>query len=241
MKKLILFFIALFSVVLLNAQTKEQFYEQLYKQIHGGLSNEDFFNQSELVVEGRMLKIVDTYDAIGNGDEEDFYSILPIKVQRVYKGDQSLTGDIVYTVCKKNEIGAYFPCYPVKQEQKIFINGDDTIKITVDREEMYIGPAVLRQNGIDGGVGFDTPSIFFLGTSNFPDSKNPKYSSYKKYKFLYNEDSRLWVLKSDITGLITKILGLKNLVFNTREELYNYMKQFEGYIVPEPAPLSEKK
>jgi len=235
MKKYILFLITLLSAVLLNAQSTQSAahsYEAYYKELHGGLSNEDFFNQSELVIEGKMLKIVDTYDTKGNGDWNDMYSILPIKVQRVYKGDPSLTaGDTVYTVCKKSEVGKYFPCYPREVEYQEIVIGDNKIKRPVTYEEQYMSPVVLAQNGIKGGVCFNTVSIFFLATSDLPDSREPKYASHKKYKFLHNEDSRLWVWNHEILGL-TKILGLNNLFFDNHEELYSYMKQFEGYIVP---------
>lgn len=229
MKRLVLFSLTLLSVFLLNAQSKIQSNEELYNLINGGLSNEDFFNKSELVVEGKFIKVVDTYDAVGNDYWDDFYTILSIKVQRVYKGDQSLTGDTVYTVCKKSMLGMFFCYYPIKTEQNVWVDVRHTI------------PSVLHQNGILGGVSLDTPSVFFLVTSDLPDTKNPKSSSYKKYKFLHqSEESKLWILKNNISEL-TKILELNNLVFDNRNEFYDYMRQFEGYTVPESVPLPEKK
>jgi len=219
MKKYILFLITLLSAVLLNAQGMTR--EELYEALHGGLSNEDFFIQSELVVEGKMLRIMDTYDTKGDGKRDDMYSILPIKVHKVYKGDPSLmAGDTVYTVCKKTMLTGMFIDYYSGEWEGI--------------NKSWACPPVLSHNGIRGGVSFDTPCIFFLITSNLPDSKDQKYSSYPKYKFLnQNEESKLWTWGTE------KTLGLNNLVFNTREELYSYMRQFEGYTVPDPAPLGQ--
>ena len=226
MQKHILLLIILLSAVLLNAQ--EMTWEEFHKILHGGLSNEDFFNQSELVIEGKMLKVVDTYDTKGDGKRDDMYSILRIKVQSVYKGDQSLIGDTVYTVCKKTMLTTmFFSYYPREKEY-------DERGALIIYDVRHTSPSVFRQNYIHGGITFDNPCIFFLTTSDLPDSKEPKYSHYPKYKFLnQHEESRLWTWGTE------KTLGLNNLVFDTREELYNYMRQFEGYTVPEPAPSGQ--
>jgi len=60
--------------------------------------------------------------------------------------------------------------------------------------------------------------------------KNNKYSRFDKYKFFQHEDDVLYVCGN-------KILGLNNLVFQSREEFYNYMRQFRGFTVPEITPF----
>jgi len=40
---------------------------------------------------------------------------------------------------------------------------------------------------------------------------------------------------------INVIAGLDNLIFRNRRDFYDYMKQFEGYIVPELTNLYEKQ
>jgi len=52
------------------------------------------------------------------------------------------------------------------------------------------------------------------------------------YKFLLNVESRLFTCENYTAGL-------NNLIFDNREDFYTYIRQFEGYTVPDPAPLGQ--
>jgi hypothetical protein len=97
---------------------------------------------------------------------------------------------------------------------------------------------LLYNNGIDWGVNDFTPSIYFLVSSGFPDDLNSKFAAYPKYKVVksyYGESpplNKMYVCKN-------KVLGLDSLVFHTREDFYSYMKQFEGFTIPEPVQKVE--
>jgi hypothetical protein len=94
----------------------------------------------------------------------------------------------------------------------------------------YYVPPVFFHTGIkEYGVCEYTPAIFFLVASDFPDNADSKYFSHEKYKFLHNREYLLHVC-----GNITA--GLNNLLFRNREDFYDYMKQFEGFTVPDPTP-----
>jgi hypothetical protein len=104
-----------------------------------------------------------------------------------------------------------------------------------DYEVQYVIPNILRDNGITF-IDFWTPQIFFLTASDFPETGFPeKYTSSKKYKKLENRKIENLYTAED------KIIGLNNLVFHKREDFYNYMRQFEGFMVPEPVQIPEKQ
>jgi hypothetical protein len=213
-KKSILLLISLFCLSLLNAQTVSQNHPE-------GRPSEDFFSQAEFVFEGQYIKIVETYDIQGRDDPPDYsddvHTIRAYKVFRVYKGDQSLTDSIIYVV---NGNG---------------ILGGEYISMETAHSHPRI-PQIFSDNGIRYGVDPYTPAIFFLVKSDLPENKAvTKYSSYKKYKSL-QEDKRsydiLYVCKE-----INTIVGLNNLVFRNRNDFYDYMRQFDGYTVPEAIPI----
>ena len=208
MKKVVLTLVTVCSLFVLNAQT----YEEALSRINGGLSNEDFFEQSELVFEGNFMKIVATYNPEGGRKFDDNYAISAYKVHRIYKGDQSLTGEVIYLVSKGVLLG----------DENIDREGEDY-------DIGYFLPLVFGENGITCAVHMYSPSIFFFSVSDLPDHGSPaEYPSNKKYKFLLNRGSRLFICENYIAGL-------NNLIFNSREDFYDYMRQFEGYTVPTPA------
>jgi len=100
---------------------------------------------------------------------------------------------------------------------------------TYNDDSNYI-PGVLSKNGIDWVPKLGSPTIYFLINSNFPDDENSKYSSYKKY-----------IVKEIMHICGNTIIGLNDLIFKQREDFYNYMRQFEGFKVPEPAPQPVKQ
>ena len=210
MKKPILFLTILFSVTLLHAQTAES--------RNFPLSNEDFFTKSELVFEGHFVKYVESYDTKGESKLKDYISIIEYKVQRVYKGDQSLTGKVVYRVLKGSALGLE--------------NSNNTT-------DSYWRPPIFTRNGINQAVSTHSLRIFFFVASDIPDNENSKYFSHQKYKRL--SDCFEGRVNDNMHVCGDKILGLDNLVFHQREDFYNYMRQFERFTVPEVEPLPEIK
>jgi len=201
-KNLLLLLIALFCIVWANAQTVE----------NTPLSNEEFFNQAELVIEGQFLRLQHTYNLKGTSNYEDGFEIRTVKVIRVYKGDQSLVGDTLYIASQGGLVGQE------KSYDVGFTYGGDR-------------PSLLIENGISGGINMFTPAIYFLVASDLPDDKNSKFASRNKYKYLkkYSEDMKY----NKMFVLGDKVLGLNNLVFHNRTDFYNYMKQFRGFTVQE--------
>ena len=230
MKKIILLLTTLFCVAFLHAQTA-------VNQQNQQLSNEDFFNKSELVIEGQYIKIVATYDTKGNEIYDDCYSITAYNVHKVYKGDTSLTGKTIY-ITKQ---GALLGWENDTLSRTITTRPNGEIILPMIEDIGYITPPVISKNGIRCGVSKYTPNILFLVTSDFPDDKNTnsKYFSYKKYKFIRNTIR----MKGDnimyVCGNI--IAGLDDLIFHNREDFYKYMRQFEGFMVPEPEKQLEIK
>ena len=198
MKKLLLFFIAMLCVALLYPQVKKN------KQNNPdsiSLSNDEFFEQAELVIEGELIWLVHTYTFGDSTNYKDVYGIDAFRVLRVYKGDPSLKDSIIYVARK----GVHFGL----EKEGIPLVSSYTPKFFVD-------------NGINQGINVFTPSIYSFVASDFPDDETSKYASQKKYKYL----SRLYVLGN-------KIIGLGDLVIHQREDFYNYMRQFDGFTVPE--------
>ena len=211
MKKIFLLFATLFCVVFLYAQRDNP-----------PITNEEFFTKSELVFEGYFLRYVHSYNLKGTIKLEDNYTIIAYQVKKVYKGDPALTGEVVYQV----------------------IQGAATLgieKLSWENATIsYWEPPIFRKNGIDEGVSKYSPCIFFFVTSDMPEDTNSEYSSLKKYKLLSDGFKEKFFDKMHISGK-DKILGLNNLVFHKREDFYNYMRQFEGFTVPEIEPLPEQK
>jgi hypothetical protein len=224
MKKSILFLTTMLSVVLLHAQTTETNENNPYNL---PLSNEEFFKQAEIVFEGYFIKTVAGYDPEGNatfwggGYRIDIY-----KVQRVYKGTQYAVGDTIYIVEKGGYPGIEKGENPWHQSAFKFSDGDNPV----------IVPEVLWKNGISWNPKQEQPLIYFLVSSDFPDDENSKYFSYKKYMHFHPESMNLCMY---ISG--DNIAGLNDLVFRKREDFYNYMRQFEGFTVPETEPKMEKQ
>ena len=178
-------------------------------------SNEEFFTQADLVFEGRQSIMAHTYNLEGNSREEDTYGIRTYYVTKVYKGDHSLEGKKIYLTFKGALLG----------EEKSPFNRDDLEEIII------AAPPFLRENGIPW-VTYGSPAIFFFVHSDYPDDETSDIFHYQKYKFLTRD--RLCIYKN-------KFAGLNNLAFKNRDELYNYMRQFEGFKVPEPAPQPVKQ
>ncbi len=176
------------------------------------LTNEEFFTKSDLVIDGIYIGILAIYESQPN----DTNIVLGYRVAEIYKGDQSLKWRTIGVICKKS---------------KAF---DDLFRIETKEASISI-PNVLQRNGINSGYFFNITSILFFTKSDMPMIGIPeRLASYSMYEFIQNEESRLYIFDD-------RIIGLNDLIFQNREELYNYMKQFEGYTVPEPPTSRPKK
>ena len=228
MKKIIIFLFTVLSISFLYAQTNVTDNRDPDKP---KFTNEEFFQQSELVVEVQHIGAVANYYANGSNSNNDIYSILAYKVQRVYKGEAIPAGDTIYLVAK----GKHRIAIPYKFEQI------DSNNFTITADEPSLCILYEFENGITCWVNEHTPSVLFLVASDFPHDENSKYASHKKYKYLVKKNQPKSIL---LEGTFFdelyidngNIAGLNNLAFHNREEFYNYMKQFEGFTVPETKP-----
>ena len=203
MKKTIFFLIALFCVVFLYAQ----------KTKNRQFSNKDFFTKAELVIEGQYMRLIHTYNLKGTDKYEDGFEIYAIKVIRVYKGNQSLADDTVYVVNKGGLVG-----------QEKSLDGEFTTT--------FCPMGSIPVAGTNYHINYFSPRIYFLVTSDLPDDANSKYDSITKYKYVWRNTGE-FIMKYDTMFVLgDKVLGLDNLVFQNREDFYNYMKHFRGFTVP---------
>jgi len=178
----------------LNAQTEE---------INYFLPSEDnIFNQSDLIFEGNLERCVATYNAKGNGYYNDIYSIYEYRVRKVYKGDISLAGSTILMVFKGGVLGdENFPW-----DSRF---NDDSRIIIPEQKEKGI-PSIP--------LGTFSPAIIFSVNSDYPDDENSKYFQEKKYRIL----DKIFVQDDYVASF-------KEIPFSDVVEMHNWMKQFNGY------------
>ena len=181
-------------------------------------TNEDIFRQAELVFEGNVIKVVATYDIKGKGIYEDCYRIFAYKVHRVFKGDQNLAGDTVYVVAEGGRLGE-----------------ENIVEFSNENHSSYV-PPILSKNKISRC----TSGIFFLVISDFPDDTTSKYFSKEKYKNVITFGEN-WLNLITLCVCEDKIVGLNDLVFQSHEEFYEYLMQFERFFIPESVFVPEKE
>jgi len=156
--------------------------------------------------------VVATYDTKGN--RKDILALVAYKVQKVYKGDQSLTGCIVYIIEKNWSLGVENCSY-------------------FDTEGQYDIPSFLWDNGIRK-IGLSTRRIFFLTQTEYPQIEaSAKYVLEKKYTHLGGKERGLYVEEEHI-------IGLDSLVFKNRKDFHDFIRQFDGFTVPETTLIPEK-
>jgi hypothetical protein len=155
-KNLLLFIIALFCITFANAQTNE-------KHNYSLPSEDNIFNQADLVFEGNFIRCVATY---GTGFFDSTYGISEYRVGKVYKGDLSLAGSTILIVSKGDMLGA---------ENISWGKGDD-LQIVIPKKKKKGIPSL--------SFGMFSPNIIFAVNSDYPDDENSKYFQEKKYKIL---------------------------------------------------------
>ncbi|MDR2834631.1 MAG: hypothetical protein LBV69_00315 [Bacteroidales bacterium] len=228
-QKTLIIFIILFAVISnVQAQTKPAFYNSLtpegkidydkrqaeYKKTQ--LTNEQYFTESDFIVEGKRIdwphEAYDLcYDAKGNYATTDIYSLVRFVVSNVYKGDKYLIGDTIIIVQNR---GVVWEKLPKKHDEQPW---DDYKKI------IYHGAYYEMAGDYGLMLDSDIPTIIFCKNNDYPENPNSEenYSNYFKLKLV--KDQARSSLKCS-----AKITGLNGLSFNNREELFEYMQQFEG-------------
>jgi len=221
-KSILLVFVSLLLTIIVHAQEREYIYwrdtkrEIIKEEL---LSDEEFFEKSELIIEGKFIDYLGSYDAKGHYNADDIYSEYRVLVQRVFKGDQRLKND---TICLVRKGGTIYK-KTEKGTKRINSNGD----FPPDPKDLKLY------------ISSDFSSILFFTESDFPkDAENFKKCFHQNFKLLQDKEKASlkmfgdngWSQESSRYG---KITGLNDLIFNNREELYEYMKQFEGITIPE--------
>ena len=192
------------------------------------LSNEEFFSQSDYIIETKSAGICPTYyDAGGNRNPDDFYISAFMIVTHVYKNDETMPvspGDTLNYILKGGMITIPSEKHPLE--------GD---VIESPRPVDYD----TGERGYVSMMDDEYQSILLLKKSDFPE--NPDVSRRNKYpKVSMVQDIKRASIKIGGRGFFTgPIWGLNGLQFENRYELYKYMEQFEGVTVPlsDPAKM----
>ncbi|MDR2834630.1 MAG: hypothetical protein LBV69_00310, partial [Bacteroidales bacterium] len=177
------------------------------------LSNEEFFNNSDYILEVKLTnKDGISYDAKGEHNPDDIYRNHYCTVSYIYKGNS----DIVHindTIIIARKGGTFF--YPVEEELG-----------------MYMEEIRWWKNGVGIQLERNIPTIVFLQKSDFPGNpdKNVVDGKIRYFQDVNNNFVILKFLQDEKGALLNisgKITGLNGLSFNNREELFEYMQQFE--------------
>ncbi|MDR0363684.1 MAG: zinc-dependent metalloprotease [Bacteroidales bacterium] len=235
MKRIILFIIvALLSVQFVEAQTTSSTnfakryqdsirnlpinrYVDSLRQIdlkRNLLTDEEFFERADLIIECKYLNFFEYYDAKGNYNPDDLYSIFKILVLHVFKGDSGLTGKTI-SFMKKGGI-----VYKLPTSEWEFLE-------EISSSDTSLG----RDNGLS--ISDTYSSIQFLMKSDYPENPD-KSKDYPQPKFkpIQNKERACIGFWGD-----GRIGGLNGLIFNNRQELYEYMSRYKGITVPKvPVP-----
>ena len=196
-----------------------------------GLTNEEFFNNSEFIVEGRFIEWSRvSYDAKGLCNKEDIYTEIKFKVNYVYKSN----GELI----KQNDTIVIVFDRGVIQNKKTIKDQFGNEFLDGPNEIIKYPENLINRLQIDS----DIDMILFLKTSDFPDNPSKRYNYFRTKLLQDRKEARFGfggILNSmifDKEGFTGKydlrIKGLDDLIFENRYELYKYMEQFEGVYVP---------
>ena len=220
MKKAILIFSILFvSFCQISFAQDERDY-------HLDKDNLSFFKEAELVVEGRFLKPLHAYAVKDADGKEHYYGICPVIAYRVFKGDAK-PGDTIYVTREgtslEEAIASPYDYHDIIEYDSI--TGQEYIIHYYD--VMYIPPMISRKYKLHALDHFQTDCIMFFKASFLPKATDNRYSSQTQYQYLYpyvfyDEGTKLYVSGN-------KFAGLNDTLFNTRQELYDFMRKVGGY------------
>jgi len=207
-----------------NAQIQNRHPEDdLY---NGLLTNEEYFENSDYILEVIQLHYDITIDYYAskrgveankideNGelktaiDEDEIYSAWMLKVLRVYKGENVQAGDTIIIFAKGGFLWINYMDYSLHPEGAMAFE-------RIGKGSGYRG---------DSGISFSRydVSIIFGNNTEFPKSLDkPKNDHYLKIKIQNKYKARLFWEDG-------KYSGLNDLHFENRYELCKYMARFEG-------------
>ncbi len=203
------------------------------RDYHLDKDNMSFFKEAELVVEGRFLKPLHAYAVKDADSKEHYYGICPVIAYRVFKGDAK-AGDTIYVTREGTSLGeamdSPFNHYPYKKTKYYDEGLGDSL--VLEREILYEFPQI-QSKSIEVFDHFRNDCIMFFKASNFPITQNEKFYSVKQYQWLYPyihyaegsrlyEGTKLYVYKC-------MFAGLNDTLFNSREDLYAFMRKAGGY------------
>jgi len=198
-------------ILAVTAMIVSNLFAQEYKEKL--LSNDDFFKNSDYILEVKWSKIPSvSYDSKGNYNPDDIYTQSFWIVKYVYKTDGSekiSVGDTVESISKGGEI--------VRQL------GEEKWNIEVINTFPEFG---WPENSSNKPVGLSREynAIVFLRKNNLPENnKSVQNMNFLKINHLQNK------FGGGMSIVGNKITGLNGLTFNNREELCEYMRQYESY------------
>jgi hypothetical protein len=183
------------------------------------LPNEEFFKNSDFIVKGKLIRWNDydlatrAYDIKGNYNPKDIYTEYLFKVDAVYKSYDNLIklSDTIVIIADRGSI------------RKIESTSGEWTFWEEVKKNSNKGPMDL--NG-------SSEFVLFLNKTVLPVNPFDK-NSYFHTEFL--SDCTYGRLK-----IFGYIIGLNDLVFENRYELYKYMEQFEGITLPLSDPTKMK-
>lgn len=198
------------------------------RDYHLDKDNMSFFKEAELVVEGRFLKPLHAYAVKDENGKEHYYGICPVITYRVFKGDAK-AGDTVYVIQESlsvEEALSYpFDSYPYVKEK--YYDEDTGDSLFIEWDVLYVLPYIARTKNISVFDHFQNDCVMFFKTSTYPTTQDERYSTLKQYQYLYpyvfyDEGTKLYVSGG-------RFAGLNDTLFNSRQDLYAFMRKAGGY------------
>jgi hypothetical protein len=187
---------------------------------HLDKDNMSFFKEAELVVEGRFLKPLHAYAVKDENGKEHYYGICPVITYRVFKGDAK-AGDTIYVtregISLDDAIASPYELW------------EDTTGVW---EVLWEYPMIAESKNIPVIDHFQNDCIMFFKNSCYPLTQDERYSSLKQYQYLYpyvfyDEGTKLYVFEGRFVK--SKYAGLNDTIFNSRQDLYAFMRKAGGY------------
>lgn len=195
---------------------------QVERDYHLDKDNMSFFKEAELVVEGRFLKPLHAYAVKDADGKEHYYGICPVIAYRVFKGEAK-PGDTIYVTREGTSLEeAVISPYNINHG---YI--DEKTGIHIIEDILYAAPAIAGSKNINVLNHFKNDCIMFFKTSTYPKTNGTRYDTLTQYQYLYpfvfyDEGTKLYVSEG-------KFAGLNDTLFNSRQELYDFMRKVGGY------------
>ena len=195
------------------------------RDYHLDKDNMSFFKEAELVVEGRFLKPLHAYAVKDADGKEHYYGIYSVITYRVFKGDAK-AGDTIYVTREGTSLDdakshPFDGCY-----KKIYDESTGSYEEIIV-EIQYVAPAIAGTKNINVSNPFMNDCVIFFKTSTYPTTQDERYSTLKQYQYLYpyvfyDEGTLLYVSEG-------RFAGLNDTLFNSRQDLYAFMRKAGGY------------